>query len=118
MSLENFYNFIGGDLAGLRDRLKTDERIMKYIGIFMQEPTYGMLLTSMESGDYKEAFREAHTMKGLCSNMSFSALENASSALTEALRPAATGNQVCLEDALRYLEDVKTEYSKIVNYDI
>ena len=61
MSLESCYEQFGGDLEGVRGRLLTDDRIKKFMGIFMQDTSYQLLLDSWESGDNAEAFRAAHT---------------------------------------------------------
>ena len=40
----------------------------------------------METKNYEEAFRAAHTIKGVCQNLSFTKLYESSSRLTENLR--------------------------------
>ena len=58
----------------------------------------------MEAKDYPEAFRAAHTIKGVCQNLSFDRLLASSSQLSEALRHGYTPEA----DALA--EQVKEDY--------
>ena len=44
------------------------------------------MLEKLSSEDYPEAFRAAHTLKGVCENLGLSDLCKSSSVLTEALR--------------------------------
>lgn len=115
MSLEVFYDTIGGDLADVRNRLMTDERIAKFVGIFTQDPTFETLQTSLEAKDYPEAFRAAHTMKGLCGNLGFTALLDSSSKLTEALRPDDAGEPKALQDVDALMAQVTDDYEQITN---
>lgn len=86
MSLEVCYAAIGGDLEGVRGRLLTDERITKFVGIFIEDTSFQTLIDSLESGAMDEAFRAAHTMKGISRDLGFTPLFEASSALSDALR--------------------------------
>ena len=45
------------------------------------------MLEAMTRQDRTEAFRAAHTLKGVAANLGFSRLTNSASQLTEALRP-------------------------------
>ncbi|MFR3452304.1 MAG: hypothetical protein ACLTSX_12885 [Collinsella sp.] len=66
MSLEIAYAAMGGDLETVRGRLLTDERIEKFAKIFLQDTSMrdaGSALRSSE--DPPEAYRGAHTLKGV-----------------------------------------------------
>ena len=45
----------------------------------------------MEAKNYDEAFRGAHTLKGVCQNLAFTKLYQSSHEMTEALRNKETG---------------------------
>ena len=115
MTLEEFYEAIAGDLPGVRGRLLSDERIVKFVGIFMDDPTYATLIQKVEEKDYPEAFRAAHTMKGLCANLGFTELLDASSELTEALRADETGNPKAPQDVEALTAKVVEAYQRIEN---
>ena len=65
MSLEIAYAAMGGDLETVRGRLLTDERIEKFAKIFLQDTSMQTLESALEAGDLPEAYRGAHTLKGL-----------------------------------------------------
>lgn len=86
MTLQECYEKLGGDYAAVSSRLPSEKFIQKYVLKFADDKTMELLESSFSGGDYDEAFRAAHTMKGMCQNLSFARLEKSSSALTEALR--------------------------------
>ena len=65
MSLEIAYAAMGGDLETVRGRLLTDERIEKFAKIFLQDTSMQTLESALEAGDLPEAYRGAHTLKGV-----------------------------------------------------
>lgn len=73
-TIETCYAVIGGDLDGVRGRLLTDERIVKFLTIFLQDTSYSNLVTHLEAGDLKEAFRAAHTIKGISRDLGLTPL--------------------------------------------
>lgn len=86
MTLQELYSEIGGDYQEVRGRLPSDKFIQKFVLKFVDDKSYELLLSSLEQGDGEEAFRAAHTIKGMCQNLGFSRLMDSSSQLTEALR--------------------------------
>ncbi len=91
MSLETCYAQLGGDLEDVRSRLVTDERIIKFIGIFAESPVFDNLKKALDEGKMDEAFRAAHTMKGNSRDMGFMPLYEAACELSEVLRPDDAG---------------------------
>ena len=55
---------------------------------------------------YEEAFRAAHTIKGVCQNLGFTVLGDSSSRLTDALRNGWS------EEAGPLVQQVKADYAK------
>ncbi len=86
MTLERFYQEIGGNYQSIMERLRNEERIEKFIRLFLQDQSYQTLIQAMEQGNTEEAFRAVHTLKGVCMNLSFDALYEISSSMTEYLR--------------------------------
>lgn len=108
MSLEACYAAMGGDLEGVRGRLLTDERIRKFAAIFLEDKSFENLGTALEEGNLSEAFRAAHTMKGISRDLGFTPLFEASSALADALRPDDAGaptDPAAVPDLLRATEE-------------
>lgn len=81
MSLEIAYAAMGGDLETVRGRLLTDERIEKFAKIFLQDTSLQTLENALEAGDFPEAYRGAHTLKGVSRDLGFTPLFEASAAL-------------------------------------
>ena len=86
MTLQECYAMLGGDYAEVSSRLPSEKFIQKFVLKFLEDKTYGLLKESWEGGNDGEAFRAAHTIKGMCQNLAFTRLLQSSSALTEALR--------------------------------
>ena len=74
MTVENFYEYIRGDYVGTKARLMTDERILRFVNKFPADGSYRLLLDSIASSNVEEAFRAAHTIKGVAQNLGFTAL--------------------------------------------
>jgi len=89
-------------------RLRSERMVQKFTLKFLDDPSYQLLVSSMEAENYEDAFRAAHTIKGVCQNLSFTHLTQSSSALTEALRFGVS------PDAPALLEQVKEDYQKTV----
>ncbi|MCI8624305.1 MAG: Hpt domain-containing protein [Provencibacterium sp.] len=86
MSLKECYAALGGDYEDVTHRLPSEKMVRKFVFKFLNDPSYALLESSLEAKNYEEAFRAAHTIKGVCQNLSFSRLFASSNALTEALR--------------------------------
>lgn len=114
MSLEQFYAACNGNLDDALGRLMKEDRVAKFARLFAQDPTYDQLVAAFEAGNGEEAFRAAHTMKGLAANLSFSQLYDASVALTEALRPASQGENVDMASIQPQKQAVDDAYELIV----
>jgi HPt (histidine-containing phosphotransfer) domain-containing protein len=93
MTLEACYANLGGDYKDVMSRLMTEARVTKFALRFLDDPSYQLLTQSLEAENWDEAFRAAHTIKGVCQNLSFTSLGNAAEALTEALRPGSEGSR-------------------------
>jgi len=86
MTLRECYAALEGDYEGVLGRLRSERLVSKFALKFLDDPSYDLLVRSMAAEDYAEAFRAAHTIKGVCQNLNFTKLYESSSALSEALR--------------------------------
>ncbi len=107
MTVEECYEVMKGDYQDVLSRLRTDERIKKFLVKVLSDPSFAQLCSAMESRNLEEAFRAAHTLKGVCKNMSITGLAYSASNLTEALR----GRQEYGEDLEQLLKKVKKDYA-------
>lgn len=86
MDVKQCYEQIGGNYDEVMSRLRTDERIKKFLLKVADDKSYELLCTSLAAHNMEDAFRAAHTMKGVCLNLSLTKLYNSACAMTEALR--------------------------------
>ena len=86
MTLKECYAALGGDYDEVMGRLRSEKLVQKFVLKFLNDGSYQLLCDSLAAGDREEAFRAAHTIKGVCANLAFNALLDSSETLTEALR--------------------------------
>lgn len=113
MSLESFYASAQGNLDDVRGRMLTDERVLKFVNLFLQDTSYDDLEHGLETGDLELAFRSSHTLRGLAENMGFPALFESAKDLTEALRPGDDGQPKALDEAPEHLDRVRAAYALV-----
>lgn len=106
MTLKECYAVLGGNYEDVLSRLRSEKMVQKYVLKFLDDESFDRLCRALESGAQEEAFRAAHTIKGMCQNLSFTILEQSSSRMTEALRAGdlAAGQGM--------LEDVRRDYRR------
>lgn len=108
MTLQECYEKMGANYDEVRRRLLKDERIQKILLLFLKDPSYESLKAAMDSGDRETAFRAAHTLKGISLNLGLTALQQSSSALSEALR-----NDPPADNAQALYETLIPDYEKV-----
>ena len=86
MTLKECYAAMGGDYDEVIGRLRSERLVQKFVLKFLDDGSYDLRCRALEEGNREEAFRAAHTIKGVCSNLAFTQLLQFSSQLTELLR--------------------------------
>lgn len=81
------------------------ERLLKK---FLDDKSYAALTAALDAGETEEAFKAAHTLKGVCGNLSFDNLFSIVSEQTEVLR---AGN---LEEGKAMMPQVTEAYGKVM----
>ena len=104
MTLQECYTALGGDYDEVLGHMRSERLVQKFVLKFLTDTSYELLQNSMEAQDYTEAFRAAHTIKGICQNLAFTRLYESSSQLSEALRNGFT------PEAPALAEQVKEDY--------
>lgn len=92
MTLQEFYAAVGGNYDEAISRLMGEALLRRFVLKFLNDPSFAALKQAVENGDREEAFRAAHTIKGLCLNLSFGKLLQSSETLTESLRNEMPAN--------------------------
>ena len=114
MNLQECYQAFGGDYEDTVKRMGMERLLQKFMLKFLDDKSFEELCTSMEQKKYEEAFRAAHTLKGLCLNLGFKVLAESSSNLTEVLRPLQF-EESDLAKIMKLLEQVKRDYAMTVS---
>ena len=100
MGLKECYTAIGGNYEEVLGRLSSEKLVKKFVVKFLSDGSYDLLQESMKNENYEEAFRAAHTIKGICQNLSFGKLYESSHAMAEELRAGRTAEAAGLMGAL------------------
>ena len=111
MTVKECYEAFGGNYDEVISRLRTDERVAKFLKRVLDDGSYQLLIDSVATNNVDEAFRAAHTLKGVCGNLSITKFGESSSALCEYLRE----NRVIDGAVTSMLEKVKTDYELTVS---
>lgn len=109
MTLQEFYAVVGGDYTEAVSRMMGEAMLRRFLLKFPGDPSFTALEQALAAGDREEAFRAAHTIKGLCLNLGFGKLLSSSEALTEALRHEMAAN------AGELFAQVKEDYELTLN---
>ena len=74
MTIEQCYQTLGGSFAEVSMRLPSVRLVEKFIGKFLDDGSFDALCAQMSAGSREDAFRAAHTLKGVCANLGFGRL--------------------------------------------
>lgn len=109
MTVKECYEIIGANYEEVESRLRTEERIKKFLLKILNDKSYDLLCDSIEQKNMEEAFRAAHTLKGISQNLSLTTLYHSSSLLSEELRE----NQEYNKQVEELFDQVKKDYIHI-----
>ena len=105
MTIQECYEAIGGNYEDVLRRLRSEVLIRKFTLKFLEDQSYSLLKQALGDNNYEEAFRGAHTLKGVCQNLSFDRLYEVSSELTELLRDT-TGDQPGIPETMEKVTEI------------
>ena len=86
MTMQECYEAIGGNYEAVWGRLHSEALIRRFAWKFLEDQSYIQLKQALENKNFEDDFRSAHTLKGVCQNLSFDRLYEVSNELTELLR--------------------------------
>lgn len=112
MTIEECYQELGGNYASVSSRIPGSKLIEKFIGKFLDDRSFETLCIQIQAGNREGAFRAAHTLKGVCANLSLDRLQKSAGRLTEILRAEEA---VIPETAEVEFEKVKKDYAETVS---
>ena len=108
MNINECYQAMGADYEEVFGRLRNERLITKFVLKFPGDPSFSQLQSTLEEKNVEEAFRAAHTLKGVAHNLGFTPLYEATATLTEVLR---AGN---LPEDDNMMNAVAKEYERTV----
>ena len=107
MTIQECYEKLGGNYSEALGRMIRPELVEKFLAGFLKDDSYEMLCREVSAGNREEAFRAAHTLKGVCLNLGLGTLAASASKITEVLRPKT---EVISGEAAVLLEEVRKDY--------
>jgi len=109
MDIKEFYNSINSNYGEVFDRIPDDNFILKFVLKFMNDESFTNLKKAFEEKNVEEAFRAAHTLKGVCANLGFNQLFEVSKELTDVLRKKS------FDGSNELYQKVCDEYQKVID---
>lgn len=99
----------GVNIETAMERFMNNEQLLeRFLKKFPQDTNYKELLAAVEEKRYEDAFKAAHTLKGVCGNLSLDSLYENVCTVVELLR-SGKGEEIDSE-----LPKVKAEYERVV----
>lgn len=112
MTIQKCYQQLGGDFTQVEKRLSSTNLVQKFIAKFLDDGSFSELCLAMKEGQPENAFRAAHTLKGVSASLSLTRLLSSVSQLAELLRTEAETIPV---GADLLFEEVKQDYELTVS---
>lgn len=110
MDIKAIYEKINGDYDDVMGRLRKEERVERFLKMFIDQDYIAPITEGFATDDAKKAFLEAHTLKGVCANLGIKKLGESSSELTESLRGESFS-----DNSKELFETVKTDYKEVMD---
>lgn len=108
MTVKEFYDFIGGGYEEMFGKFRSDERIVRFLGMFQRDQSFAQLKEALNNDDCQQAFVAAHTLKGVSMNLCLHDVITQAVSITEALR----AENILL--AKQLFPDVEAVYNKTI----
>lgn len=86
MELKTWYENIGGDYSDIINRMRDEQRILKFLNLFTKDESYRQLKSAWENHNWSEVFKASHTLKGLAKTLGLKHLGDSASLLTDSVR--------------------------------
>ena len=106
------YRALGGDYVQVEKRLCSPGLIRRFISMFLEDDSFGLLLCAMGDGRREDAHRAAYTLRSVCANLGFDRLCASTVRLEHALKGESS---VMPEGAQALLDDVVRDYTDTIS---
>lgn len=103
---------LGIDMESVMERfMNNDKMVTKFMLKFLEDTNIDRFRQAMKDEDTQAAFAAAHTIKGLCKNLSLVSMDKTFSEITELLR---AGDMEKAKERIPEAEDVYSKTVKII----
>lgn len=109
MTIKSLYEAVGGDYEDVVKRLISEEFAAGLALGFLDDDGFSSLEKAMKNRNAEDAFRAAHTLKGVALNLGFKNLGESASELTEVLRKRT------FDGADEPFEKVRADYAVVIS---
>ncbi len=109
MTIKSLYEAVGGDYQDVVKRLISEEFAVQLALGFLDDDGFSSLEKAMKNRNAEDAFRAAHTLKGVALNLGFKNLGESASELTEVLRKRT------FDGADEPFEKVRADYAVVIS---
>lgn len=109
MTIQECYEKLDGNYNEAVSRLINPTLVLRFALKFLNDTSFQELADHLAKDNTEEAFRSAHTLKGVCGNLAFTRLLKSSTEITELLR---VGN---LTEAKKMFGRVSDDYDLVVS---
>ncbi len=104
----------GVNLSGVLQRFMGNKGIyMKMLPLVKKDTSFAGLKEALLKEDYKKAFEQAHTLKGVAGNLGFDNVLESLVPVVEILRQTDSAASH-VDEIEKYMENVAVEYDKIL----
>lgn len=111
MTVQEVYGRLGADYSEIVCRMGNEERVKRFVLKLPQDDSFLRLCGAMTEGDAGEAFREAHTLKGIGLNLGLTNIADKAMLLTEELRAGVINTE-----AERLFAEFAESYDETIRY--
>ena len=117
MTVRECYEKIGSDFDKVLGRMGSEALVKRFAVKFLEDKSFEELTESLKEKDGEDAFRAAHTLKGVCANLGLDRLYEADSELTEKLRGRQTeGSEELYQKVAEVYETTVTVLKELENF--
>lgn len=109
MTLQECYLTFGGNYDEIIKRFRREQMVEKFMLKFLSDDSFALFQTSMGEGDFEEASRAVHTLKGVCQNLAFTELFEISKKVNDAFKAGD------VDLAKSMYSDLSEAYYKVIN---
>lgn len=99
---------VGVDVA-LARFMGNEELFFKFLNRFPEDACYQRIIANIQCNNTEEAFKAAHTLKGVAGNLSLDRIYQVTVPMVEALRADN------LEEAKKYVKDLQEAYQLVAD---